>query len=144
MRPPDLDPGEKLIREIRSDRAKYWRDHGVMAVVGMAGVGGVLWAIGSPHVAIGALGAPLAIGARAAYLASEQLGMRWWLTSRRIWLPGGRAVALGEVETVRKLLGDVQIITRAGDKHLIRHVGDAEALIGEITTARDRRRKARR
>ena len=141
MRPPDLDPGEKLLREIHSDRGRYWRDHGVLALLGMAGVGLVLWAVGSPHVAIGALGAPLAIGVRAAYLSSEQLAARWWLTNRRIWLPGGRAVGLAELATVRKLLGDVQLITRAGDKHLIRHVGGADALVAEITAARDRRQR---
>ena len=141
MRPPDLEQGEKLLREIASDRGRYWRDHGVLALLGMVAVGGVLLAMGNPHAAIGALGAPLAIGARAAYLASEQLGNRWWLTSQRLWLPGGRAVGLMEIATARKLLGDVQIITRAGDKHLIRHIADPSALVAKIEAARDKRAK---
>ncbi len=141
---PELAQGEKMLREIRPDRGRYWRDHAVMAAVGMAGVGAVLLAIGSPHAAIGALGAPLAVGARALYLASESLGARWWLTSQRVLLPGARSVGLLEVETVRKLLGDVQIITRSGDKHLLRHIAEPEKLVSDITAARDRRQKRAR
>lgn len=144
MRPPDLDPGEKLLREIASDRGRYWRDNAVLALLGMLAVGGVLLALGNTHAAIGALGAPLAIGARAAWLASEQLGNRWWLTSRRLWLPGGRALVLGEIATARRLMGDVQIVTRGGDKHLIRHIADPAALVAEIVAARDRRAKRAR
>ena len=142
--PPELAKGEKMLREIRPDRGRYWRDHAILALVGMAGVGGVLLAIGSPHAAIGALGAPLAVGARALYLASESLGARWWLTSQRVLLPGARSVGLLEVETVRKLLGDVQIITRSGDKHLLRHIAEPEKLVSDITAARDRRQKRAR
>jgi hypothetical protein len=141
--PPDLDRGETLVRTIRSDRARYLRDHGVMAVIGMAAVGGVLAAIGNDHVAIGALGAVLAIAARGAFLMSEQLGQRWWLTTRRVILPGPRTVHLAELEAVRKILGDVQLVTKGGDKHLIKHVAAPEALIAEILAARDKRLKAR-
>ena len=143
MAEPELEPGEKLRREIASDRGRYWRDHAIMALGGMAGVGVVLTLMGSAHVAIGALGAVLAIGVRAAYLASEQLATRWWLTDRRLIGPGGRVVWLGELETVRRLLGDVQIVTRAGDKHLIKHVADAPAVVAEIAATRDKRRKRR-
>ena len=143
MTPPALDQGEKLLREIASDRGRYWRDHAVMAVVGMAVVGGVLLAIGNPHAAIGALGAPLAIGVRAAWVASEQLGFRWWLTTRRLLLPSGGAVGLLEVEVVRPFFGAVQLITRAGDKHLIRHIADPQALAAEIVAARDKRARRR-
>ena len=140
MRKPDLDKGEKLVREIAADRGRYWRDHGVMAVAGMAGVGGVLWLIGNPHVAIGALGAVGAVAVRAAYLASEALSNRWWLTDRRLILPDGKgAVMLLEVVTVRRLMGDVQLITKAGDKHLLRHVADPEGVVAAISDARDRR-----
>ena len=133
------EEGERLIAEIRSDRGRYWRDHAVMALLGMAAAGVFLWFIGSDHVAIGSLGAVLALAVRGLYLASEQLRMRWRLTDRRLLLPDGRAVALLEVETVRKLLGDVQLITRSGDKHLIKHLADADALVALITQARERR-----
>lgn len=141
---PDLAKGEKLLREIASDRGRYWRDHGVLALAGMVLVGGVLWAIGNPHVAIGSLGAVLAVGVRGAYLYSEQMKARWWLTSQRVVLPGGRSVGLLEVETVRRLLGDVQIVTRGGDKHLMKHIADAAGLVEDIAAARDRRAKRAR
>jgi len=77
---------------------------------------------------------------RAVYLASEALANRWWLTDRRLILPDGkRAVMLLEVTTVRRLMGDVQLITRAGDKHLLRHVADPAGVVAAITAARDRR-----
>ena len=142
--PPELAKGEKMLREIVPDRGRYWRDNAILALVGMAGVGAVLLVIGSPHAAIGALGAPLAIGARAAYLASEALGARWWLTTHRLVLPGARSVGLLEIETVRKLLGDVQIITRTGDKHLLRHIARPETLVSDIAAAQARRQKRAR
>ena len=137
---PEFERGEKLLREIAAEPATYWRDHGAMGLVGMAAVGGVLWAMGNEHVAIGALGAIGAVAVRGAYLASEALGHRWWLTDKRLILPDGRrSVMLLEVQTVRRLLGDVQLVTKTGDKHLIKHVGNAAAIVGAITEARDRR-----
>ncbi len=141
---PELAQGEKMLREIAPDRGRYWRDNAILAAVGMAGLGVVLLLIGSPHAAIGALGAPLAIGLRAWYLASESLGNRWWLTSHRMILPGARSVPLLEIETVRKLLGDVQIITRSGDKHLLRHIAAPEALVADVLAARSKRHKRAR
>jgi hypothetical protein len=144
MTRPELEKGEKLLREIASDSTRYWRDNAVLALVGMAGLGAVLFAIGSPYPAIGALGAPMAIGVRAAYLASEQLGYRWWLTDRRMLLPGGRSVGLMELATVRRLMGDIQLITRSGDKHLMRHIPEPAAVVAEIEAARARRAKRAR
>ncbi len=141
---PALEPGEKVVSELRSDRGRYWRDHAVLALVGMAGAGTVLWLIGSEHAAIGALGAVLALGVRGAYLAGEQLRMRWLVTDRRLILPNGGNVMLLEIETMRKLMGDLQIVTRAGDKHLIKHLADAEAAIATISDARARRARRRR
>lgn len=142
--PPILEPGETLVAEIRSDRGRYWRDHGIMAVALMALAGGVLWATGTPYPAIGSLGAILAVGVRAAYLASETLGLRWRLTDRRIILPGGqRSVPLLDLKTARVFFGDVQLITQSGDKHLLKHVAGGPALVEKILKARDRRAKRR-
>ena len=41
------------------------------------------------------------------------------------------------------LLGDVQLITRSGDKHLLKHVANGPALVEKILQARDRRAKRR-
>ncbi|MFN3954514.1 MAG: hypothetical protein ACK4LQ_08680 [Pararhodobacter sp.] len=137
--PFEGEAGERLIAEIRSDAGRYWRDHAVLALLGMVGAGVFLWLIGSQHVAIGALGAVLALAVRGLYLASEQMRMVWRLTDRRLLLPDGRAVHLLEIETIRKLIGDLQLITRGGDKHLIKHLGDADGMVELITQARARR-----
>jgi hypothetical protein len=141
---PQLDPGETVVAELRSDRGRYWRDHAILALVGMAGAGAVLWLIGSEHAAIGALGAVLALAVRGAYLAREQLSMRWLVTDRRLILPSGGAVMLLEIETLRKLLGDLQIVTRAGDKHLVKHLADADAARATIAQAKERRARRKR
>jgi hypothetical protein len=141
---PALEPGEKIVTELASDRGRYWRDHAVLALLGMAGAGAVLWFIGSEHAAIGALGAVLALAVRGAYLAGEQLKMRWLLTDRRLILPSGGAVMLLEIETLRRLMGDLQIVTRAGDKHLIKHLADPEAARATIADAKARRARRKR
>ena len=135
------EPGEKKLRDIRSDKGTYWRDHGVMAVLGMGVVGMVLAFIGSDHVAIGSLGAVLALGVRGAWLYSEQMKFHWVLTNMRLVGPGGRQTYLLELDKVRRLFGDIQLITKGGDKHLIKHVADAEALVAEIEAAREKRAK---
>jgi len=139
-----LDSNETLLAELRPDKARYWRDHGIMAVVLMALAGVFLWMIDSPYPAIGSLGAIMAVGVRAAYLASETLGMKWVLTTRRLILPSGvRSVNLLDISKARKLLGDVQVITTTGDKHLLKHLADASGVIAQILDARETRSKRR-
>jgi len=135
------EPGEKILREIRSDKATYWRDHGVMAVLGMGVVGMVLAFIGSDHVAIGSLGAVLALAVRGLWLYSEQMKFRWVLSNMRLVGPGGRQVYLLELEKARRLFGDIQLITKSGDKHLIKHIRQSDHLVAEIEAARDKRAK---
>ena len=135
------EPGEKFLREIRADRATFIRDHVVMAVLGMGVVGMVLAFIGSDHVLIGSFGAVLALLVRGLWLYSEQMKFRWVLSNMRLVGPGGRQVYLLELEKVRRLFGDIQIITKAGDKHLIKHIANSEAIVAEIDTARTRRIK---
>ena len=137
----ELEKGEKRLIDIRSDRGTYLRDHLVLAVFGMGVVGMVLAVIGSDHWLIGSLGAVLALAVRGAYLYSEQMGVHWVLTDRRLVGPGGRNVYLLELITVRRLFGDVQLVTRAGDKHLIKHVAGAEDVVETIERTRARRAK---
>jgi len=144
-----LSDGETVLARFRPDRGRYWRDHGILAVALMALAGVVLWAIGSPYPAIGSIGAVLAVAVRAAYLASETLALEWTLTNRRLVLPGdgsagsGRAVNLLDIQTVRPFLGDVQIITTTGDKHLLKHLANAPQVVEQITRARDKRARRR-
>ncbi len=138
------DPDEKKLRDIRSDKATYIRDHVVMAVLGTGVAGMVLAVIGSDHVVIGSSGALLALAARGAWLYSEQMKFHWVLSNKRLVGPGGREVYLLELERARRLFGDIQLVTKAGDKHLIKHVAQAEAIVAEIESARDRRAKRKR
>ena len=137
----DLEAGEKVLLEIRADRATYWRDHGVMAVLGMIGAGLVLRLIDSPHVAIGSLGAVLALIVRGLWLYSEQMKFLWVLTNIRLIGPGGRSLYLLELDNIRRLFGDIQVITKTGDKFLVKHVAGSESVVAQINTARDKRAK---
>src|SRR5690554_5943162 len=139
-----LEKGEKILRVVASDRARYWRDTITMGLVLAVLVGVVLWLMGNQYALIGVAGALAAAAARGVYLASEQLSFRWRLTDRRLIMPSGGSVMLLEMETIRRVFGDVQIITRGGDKHLVKHVADAPELVAAITGARDKRRKAAR
>ncbi len=134
------EPGETLLAEFRADRAAYWRGHLVMAVVGGALAGLALLLIGNAAPWVGPLGAGAALLVRGAYLAGETLSLRWHLSDRRLVLPGGRAFQLGDITLVRRFLGDVQIVTRQGDKHLIKYQADPAATAATITRAREARR----
>ncbi len=67
----------------------------------------------------------------------------WALTDRRVFLPGTRSVNLLELQVIRPLLGDVQLITKAGNKHLLKHLAQPAEVVRRITEARDRRAKRR-
>lgn len=144
MTSPQLDSGERLLAELRSDKGRYWRDHAILAVLGMLSAGIVLTVMGSEHAAIGSLGAIFALAVRGLYLAREQLSFRWYLTDKRFLMPGGQQVMLLEIETVRKLMGDMQIITRGGDKHLIKHLANSDAVVAQILDAQKKRSRKQR
>jgi len=117
----DPEPGETLLAEFQADRIAYWRGHLIMAVVAGVLAGGVLVALGNTAPWVGPVGAALALMFRSAFMASEVLGLRWQLTDRRLIVPGGRTFRLGDIVQARPFLGDVQIVTRQGDKHLIKY-----------------------
>lgn len=130
--------GETVVAEFRPDRMAYWRGHLVLAV-GLGSAAGLLllWQ-GNPYPVAGPAGAAIAIGLRAAYLASEALGEVWRLTDRRLLGPGGRAMALASITAARPFLGAVQVVTGAGDKHLLRYQADAPAVAYLVMTAAGR------
>ena len=131
-----LQEGETVLAEFRADRMAYWRSHLIMAVVLGAAAGLFLMWQGNPYPVAGPMGAVLAIGARAAYLASEALAEVWRLTDRRLLGPGGRAIALPQVQSAKPFLGSVQITTTSGDRHLIKYQADPTATANRITTRR--------
>ena len=131
-----LQDGETVQAEFRADRTAYWRGHLIMAVVLGAAAGLFLLWQGNPYPVAGPLGAVLAIGARAAYLASEALADVWRLTDRRLLGPGGRAIPLAQIKAARPVLGSVQITTTAGDRHLIKYLADPAATAERIMQRR--------
>lgn len=140
---PPLVEGEKLRARFRADRGTYWRDHAMMGAVGIAGAFVILALLGRiDQAGIASVGVVLGIGLRAAYLASETLGAEWVLTDRRLLGPRGRIVMLPDLEVMRPILSDVQLVTKSCDKHLIKHQADRAATIAAIDEARARRKKA--
>jgi len=131
-----LQDGETLRAEFRPDKVAYWRSHLIMAVVlGFAAGLFLVWQ-GNPYPVAGPFGAVLAIGARAAYLASEALAEVWRLTDRRLLGPGGRAIALAQLQSARVFLGAVQVTTTTGDRHLIKYQSDPTATAARIMEGR--------
>jgi len=125
--PAPLLEGERVVEEVRPDRLVYWRAHLIMAVVLGTFAGLVLLWQGNPYPVVGPVAAVLAIGARAAYVASEAMAEVWRLTERRLLGPGGRAIPLAQLQAARPFLGAVQVVTSTGDKHLIRYQADPAA-----------------
>ncbi|MBL9050051.1 MAG: hypothetical protein JNK19_08065 [Tabrizicola sp.] len=125
-----------MVAEFRADRLAYWRGHLILAVVlGTAAGLFLLWQ-GNPYPVAGPFGAVLAIGARAAYLASEALAEVWRLTDRRLLGPGGRTISLAQVRSAKPFLGSVQITTTLGDRHLIKYQADPAATADRISLHR--------
>lgn len=137
--PAALEGDEKLVATFAPDLNTYWKSNAVLAVIAAAGAGVVLVALGNPYPWTGPLGALLAMAARAAYLRSEVFAEDWRMTSRRLLGPGGRIVPLSQVKEARRFLDAAQIVTKAGDKHLIKYQADAAATVAAIVAARDRR-----
>lgn len=129
-----LMEGETVFESFYADRAIYVRDHVVMALLASLGAMLILhwmneiWWVGTPA-------ALAAIGVRAFYLASDDLTARWDLTQDRLLGPQGRAVALDDVDQLRALGSALQIVTRGGDKHLIKYLADRETVRTRIEAA---------
>ena len=117
------------------DRGAYLRTNAWLAAAAMAGAMVLLWVMGNAHVWTGAVAGLAAIGVRAWYLASEELAVVWDMDGAALTGPGGRRVPLSEIETVRKMGSFVQVITRGGDKHLIKYQADPAATAAAIERA---------
>lgn len=134
-----LRPDEVMLVEWNADRGVYWRSHGIMALLGGGVAAVVLVAIGNPTPWVGPLAAVLAMGARGWYLASEALSAQWHLTDQRLLGPAGRDIPLAQIRLARGFLGDVQIITQAGDKHLMKYMSDQAGVVAAIMSAQQGR-----
>ncbi|KEP71285.1 hypothetical protein DL1_06740 [Thioclava dalianensis] len=135
-----LEPGERVLARFEPDARRYWSDHAILAVLGAVLVSTALFWLGKPgQVTLAACAVVLGMMARGAYFRSEAFARRWQLTDRRLIGPQGRQVMLLEIAAVRALMGDVQIVTKSGGKHLIRHLKEAAPAITLIERARTAR-----
>jgi hypothetical protein len=119
-----------------ADKSAYIRNHAWMAAVAMAGGMLTLWIIGDPNIWAGAIGGLAAIGLRGSYLASEELAVEWRLTDAALTGPAERRVPLNQIDLVRTMGSYVQVVTSAGDKHLIKYQADPAATKAAIERAR--------
>ena len=138
----DLEEGERLVATFTPDPARYWRDHVTLAAFFGAVAMAVLLALGkADQIVVGVAAAFLAIAFRAVFFRSESLARRWRLTDRRLLGPQARAMFLLEIAEARRLMGDVQIVTKGGGKHLLRHMADPQEVIDTIMAAKAERAK---
>lgn len=117
-----------------ADRQAYLRNHSWMAAIAMGGAMAVLWALGNPYIWTGAPAGLAAIALRGWYLASEELAVVWEISEGTLSGPGPR-VPLNQIETVRTMGSYVQVITKGGDKHLIKYQADPAATKAAIERA---------
>jgi hypothetical protein len=138
-----LDEGELVEAVFLPDRDRYWKDHAILGLIGSALVAVALLAMGQPgQIAIATIAIVVGMGLRGLYFRSEVFARRWQLTDRRLIGPQGKQAMLLEITTVRRLMGDVQIVTKSGAKHLIRHLADSPAVVAQIEAARRARARS--
>ncbi len=124
----------------RADKATYWREHAWIAAAAMAIGMAVLWFMGNPHIWTGAVGGLFAIGVRAFYLASDEATAEWVLGEETISGPQGRSIPLDQIDQLKSLGSAVQIITKSGDKHLMKYMANRPDVVARIEAAMARGR----
>jgi len=123
---------------IAPDRATYIKAHTIMAVLGGIAATGVLYALGNPHGWVGLPAAILGIGVRGWFMMSEELGTVWTLTRDDLSSTMGRRVLLENIEKIRLIGSAAQVITRSGDKHMIKFLSDPASVKTQIEAAKMR------
>lgn len=126
-------------RRFAPDRDTYIRSHIAMAAVfSLLGMG-ALAAMGNPHLWTAIVGACFAIGVRGWFLWSEVRDEVWTLHNGALDGPMERHAALDQITAVNTIFSSVQIVTAAGDKHLIKYQADRDATVRQINAARGER-----
>ena len=130
----------------RADRGAYLRTNAWLAASAMAAGMALLWAMGNPHLWTGAVGGLAAIALRTWYAWGEELALDWRLTPTHLLGPAHAAegapaapawrVALADIAQVRTIGSFVQVVTVAGDKHLLKYLADPAAVAARIDAAR--------
>lgn len=127
----------KVIAEFIPSKGTYIREHIMLAALGSVLLSGLLIFMGNPHAWTGVVGSVLAIGVRGAYVMNEQLGMVWRLTEDKLIAPDARTFPLADIEDTRTIFSALQVITRTGDKYLIKYQADPAAGAALVLQARD-------
>lgn len=122
--------------EFRPDKDTYIRTHAVMTALAMAAGMVILWLLDNPHIWTGAVGGFAAVVVRGWYMASELLEEVWTLDSKGLKGPYQRSVTFSNIDKVRTLAGAVQIVTKSGEKHLIKYQQDPQSVVAQINEAR--------
>lgn len=133
---PTLADGETLIARFAGNPTTYVKEHVMLAAIGAVGATGVLIAMGEPHYWTGAVGALLAIAIRGVYVYSEAVGQIWQFTDRRLLSPTGMTIPRSDITDVRTIISAAQVVTRSGDKYLIKYQADPKAVAETIRTGR--------
>ncbi len=123
------------IARFRGDKTVFIRVQVIMALVGAVLITGGLYLAGNPDWWVGVVGSFAGIAMRGYYIADEQLGFEWVLTNTHLSGPTEHPIALGDIKTVRPVLGAVQVITTRGEKFLIKYQAEPERVIAEIKGA---------
>lgn len=113
--------------EFTPDRDTYIRGHIKLAAFFMAAAMGVLWLMDKTDLWVGAIGALAAVVVRGWYLMSEELAAIWRIEGDAVIGPAGQSIPLSSIAKVNTLGSYVQIVTKDGHKHLIRHQKNAQA-----------------
>lgn len=121
--------------EFRPDQDAYIRAHSWMAAFAMGAAMLLLWAAGNPHVWTGGIGGFAAIALRGLYMRSEEMAAVWTLTGTALTGPNERSIALGDISKVNRMGGYVQVITKGGEKHLIKYQADPKAVAAALEEA---------
>ncbi|WP_438991584.1 hypothetical protein [Lentibacter sp.] len=133
----------EIIASFPPARSTYIREHILLAALGALLLSGLLFYIDNPHPWTGVVGSVLAIGARGTYAMSEQMGMVWKLTDTKLIGPDGHDIPLKTVADAKPMLSALQVVTRTGDKYLIKYQPDPAAGARLILKTRDAAPSAR-
>lgn len=124
--------------EFIPNRSAYIRAHAWMAAFAMAVGMGILWAMGNPHIWTGAVGGLGAITLRGWFMMSEELAVSWRVADGVLSGPAERRVPLNQIAAVKTMGSYVQVITKGGDKHLIKYQSSPETTASALSLASER------
>ncbi|MBV7377370.1 hypothetical protein [Maritimibacter dapengensis] len=131
-----LDPGEEVLATFTGNMTTYIKEHVMLAAIGSVLAVALLMVLGNEHAWTGVVGAVAAIAVRGIYVASEQVGMTWTLTNRRVISPAEVPIPLSEIEKVRTIFSAAQIVTRSGDKYMLKYQTDPKETAATIEGAK--------